>query len=101
MFQRFQQHASRPNVGQGGDALPRLRLGPRGSAIEDGSWWRHVGQQVDLREHLQETIDFPMKNGIFRIFPLNQPIELGFPELRYPQNDCCWVKYNDLTATSP
>ena len=55
-------------MGQGGDALPRLRLGPRGSAIEDGSWWRHVGQQVDLRENKQETIYFPMKNEIFMDF---------------------------------
>ena len=27
--------------------------------------YRYINQWVDLREHLQETIDFPLKYGIF------------------------------------
>ena len=51
--------------------------------VNEGATWRQHGtsetfcsQWVDLRENLQETIDFPMKSWEFPvIFPLNQPID--------------------------
>ena len=44
--------------------LPRARFGRNSSSKSVGSCWFHV-QWVDLRENLEETIDFPMKYGIF------------------------------------
>jgi hypothetical protein len=37
-----------------------------------------INQWIDLRENLQETIEFPIKYGVFLNFPLNQSIESSF-----------------------